>query len=248
VSIPMRRRFWSAAIVTEEGEGFGVRLDARPLRTPAEAPLVVPTRALAEAIAGEWGRVEGEIRPEKMPLTRAVNTSIDGVVPNPRPVVEAVAEYGGSDLLCYRAEGPEGLRQRQFAAWDPLLAWSAEALGAPLVAVMGVMHVPQPAESLERLASHVAAEGPFRLTGLSELVTLSGSLVIGLAVARGALDAETAWAVSRIDEAWQEEQWGRDAEAAAAAEARREAFLRAARYLELLEGQGPQKGEGVTHA
>ena len=236
MSIPMRRRFWTRTEVTDAAQGFGLRLDERPLTTPARAPLVVPTRALAEALAAEWDAVEGEIRPETMPLTRAVNTSIDGVAPNPRPVVEVIVEYGGSDLLCYRAEEPEGLRRRQFAAWDPLLAWSAEALGAPLVAVMGVMHVPQPAESLERLSAHVAAESPFRLTGLSELVTLSGSLVIGLAVARGVLEPEAAWTLSRIDEDWQEEQWGQDAEAAEAAETRREAFLRAARYLRLLEG------------
>lgn len=236
MSLPMRRRFWTRAAVEGEAGAYAIRLDDKPLTTPARAPLLVPTRALADALAEEWDRVEGEIRPETMPFTRAANTSIDGVAPDPGPVIDFIAEYGGTDLLCYRAEEPEGLRRRQFTAWDPLLAWSADALGAPLVAVMGVMHVPQPAESLATLREHVAAENPFRLTGLSELVTLSGSLVLGLAVARRVLEPETAWSVSRIDEDWQEEQWGRDAEAAAAAEAKRRAFLGAAEYLRLLEG------------
>jgi chaperone required for assembly of F1-ATPase len=230
-----RQRFWTAAVVVEEDEGFAVHLDARALTTPARAPLRVPTRRLAEGIAAEWNDVEREIRPERMPLTRAANTSIDGVVRNPRPLAETIASYGAADLLCYRAEEPAGLRLRQFRAWDPLLAWSSEALGARLVAVMGVMHAPQPEESLAALRQAVDEEGPFRLTGLSELVSLSGSLVLGLAVSRGALDAPTAWRLSRIDEDWQEEQWGIDAEARAAAEARRSAFLAAERYLRLIE-------------
>ena len=234
IAVP-RKRFWTSAVVAEEEDGFAVRLDARALTTPARAPLRVPTRPLAEGIAAEWNDVEGEIRPERMPLTRAANTSIDGVVPNSRPLAEAIASYGGTDLLCYRAEDPEGLRLRQFRAWDPLLAWASEVLGARLIAVMGVMHAPQPEESLAALRQAVDEEGPFRLTGLSELVSLSGSLVLGLAVSRGVLEASTAWRISRIDEDWQEEQWGVDAEARAAAEARREAFLAAERYLRLLE-------------
>lgn len=235
MSIPKQRRFWKEAAVSEEEEGFGVRLDTRPLMTPARRPLVVPTLPLAEAVAREWRTVEAEVRPETMPFTRTVNTSIDGVAADPGGVVEMIAEYGGTDLLCYRAEGPDALRNRQFAAWDPLLAWSAETLDAPLVAVMGVMYAPQPAASLAALRRAVAAENPFRLTGLAELVTLSGSLVIGLAVARGVLEPDAAWKISRIDETWQEEQWGIDAEAAALAAERRRSFLFAAEYLRLLD-------------
>jgi chaperone required for assembly of F1-ATPase len=229
-----RTRFWQAALVAEESDSFAVHLDARALTTPGRAPLRVPSRRLAEEIAAEWNGVEAEIRPERMPLTRAANTSIDGVVPNPRPLAESVAAYGGTDLLCYRAEQPDGLRRRQFEAWDPMLAWAAEALGARLVAVMGVMHVAQPEASLAALRRAVDEEPPFRLTGLSELVTLSGSLVLGLAVARRAIDAPMAWRLSRIDEDWQEEQWGVDEEAREAAEIRRTAFLTADRYLRLL--------------
>jgi chaperone required for assembly of F1-ATPase len=230
-----RRRFWQAATVTADDPGFGVALDARALATPGGAQLLVPTAALADAIAAEWDALDAEIRPERLPLTRAANAAIDRVAPQREAVVDAIAAYGASDLLCYRAAGPAGLVARQAAGWDPWLQWSARALHAPLVAVTGVMHTPQPAASLAALRAAVAEADAFRLTGLHDLVALSGSLVLGLAVARGALDAEAAWALSRIDETWQAEQWGLDAEAAAAAEARRGDFLQARRLLALLE-------------
>jgi chaperone required for assembly of F1-ATPase len=149
-------------------------------------------------------------------------------------VIDAITEYGGSDLLCYRADAPAGLAARQAEGWDPWLAWSARALGAPLVAVAGVVHQPQPAPSLAALRAAVAQHDAFGLTALHELVALSGSLVLGLAVARGALDAGAAWELSRLDEAWQAEHWGLDAEAEAASERRREAFVRAAGVFALL--------------
>jgi chaperone required for assembly of F1-ATPase len=233
----VRRRFWEHASVAEEGEGFGVRLDARPLRTPAGVPLAVRTEALAAAIAAEWDALESEIRPERLPLTRAANVAIDRVAWNRDAIVAAIAEYGGSDLLCYRAAGPAGLADRQAAGWDPWLLWSARSLHAPLVAVTGVMHVAQPPASLAALRAAVAAEDAFGLTALHELVSLSGSLVLGLAVARGALDAAEAWELSRIDETWQAEQWGLDPEAEAAAAVRRDDFLRAARLHVLASGE-----------
>jgi len=234
-----RRRFWQAATTVPEGTGFGVRLDDRLLRTPAGEPLAVPTAALAAAIAVEWDALDGEIRPELLPFTRAANVAIDRVARDPGPVVEAIADYGGTDLLCYRAAGPEGLAARQAAGWDPWLVWSARTLHAPLLAVTGVMHVAQPVSSLAALRAAVAAEDEFGLTALHELVAISGSLVLGLAVARRALDAERAWALSRIDETWQAEQWGLDAEAEAAADLRRADFLRAARLKALAEGDFP---------
>jgi chaperone required for assembly of F1-ATPase len=229
-----RRRFWDRAAARPEAAGHGVALDGQPLRTPAGLPLLVPTAALADAIAAEWAAIEGEVRPERLPLTRAANAAIDRVAARREAVVDAIAEYGGSDLLCYRAAGPEALSARQAAGWDPWLQWAARALGAPLVAVTGVMHEAQPAPSLAALRAAVAAEDPFALVALHELVTLSGSLVLGLAVRRGALDAEAAWELSRIDETWQAEQWGLDSQAEAAAARRRADFLRAARMLALL--------------
>lgn len=229
-----RRRFWTQAGVRPLDAGYGVDLDDRLLQTPARRALVLPTRALARAIAAEWNAIEAEIRPEALPLTRAANSAADRVAPDPTPVVDAIAAYGDSDLLCYRAEEPLALVQRQAAAWNPWLEWSGRVLGAPLLAVVGVMHHPQPAESLARLRAHVAGCDAFGLTALHDLVSLSGSLVLGLAVSRGALDPGDAWELSRIDETWQAEQWGEDAEAQAQAERRHADFLRAEHFLQLL--------------
>lgn len=234
------KRFWTEVHVAETPGGFGIRLDARTLRTPAKAELVVPTRALAEAIAAEWRAVEGEIRPEALPFTRAANVAVDRIAADPGPLVAHLAAYGETDLLCYRAEAPVGLQARQAAAWDPALAWAARDLGAPLAVTEGVAHRAQDPASLAALHAAVGAHDAFALTALSELVTLSGSLVLGLAVARGALRAPEAWAAARLDETWQEEQWGVDDEAAEMARVRENDFLRAATLLELLaDGRGP---------
>lgn len=234
------KRFWTEVHVAETPGGFGVKLDARTLRTPAKAELVVPTRALAEAIAAEWRAVEGEIRPEALPFTRAANVAVDRIAADPGPLVAHLAAYGETDLLCYRAEAPVGLQARQAAAWDPALAWAARDLGAPLAVTDGVAHRAQDPASLAALHAAVGAHDAFALTALSELVTLSGSLVLGLAVARGALGAPEAWAAARLDETWQEEQWGVDDEAAEMARVRENDFLRAATLLELLaDGRGP---------
>lgn len=229
-----KRKFWTRVGVLEDDHGLRVALDDRPLRTPAKAELRLPSRPLAEAIAAEWDAQQDEIRPLTMPLTRAANVAIDKVTASHGAVAGMLAEYGGADLLCYRAEKPAALVRRQEEEWTPWLAWSARTLGAPLVCVQGVIHVDQPRESLERLAAEVAAHDAFELTALHDLVTLSGSLVLGLAVSRGALRAEDAWRLSRIDEAWQAEQWGEDDEAVAAAAEKRAAFLSAARLLALL--------------
>ena len=231
-----RRRFWSSATVRAEPEGHHVDLDARPLNTPAGAPVVLPTAALAQAIADEWNALEGEIDPDRLPLTRFANSAIDRVLPARDAVIEAVAAYGASDLLCYRAEAPAELRARQAAAWDPWLTWCARDLGAPLIAVFGLMPHPQPDASLAALRASVAAMDAFELAALHELVALSGSLVLALAVARGALPAERAWQLSRLDETWQAEHWGLDAEAEAAATKKQADFRIAAMMLQNLSG------------
>lgn len=229
------RRFWTEAAAVEAPGGWGVRLDARTLRTPGRAPLVLPTRALAEAVAAEWAAQGARVQPATMPLTRAANTAIDRVAPDPAPVVDEIARYGASDLLCYRAAAPAALARRQAEAWDPLLAWAAGALAAPLAVTEGVVFVAQPESSLAALRAQVAALSPFALTALSELVGLSGSLVIGLAVAAGR-DPAALWEAACLDERWQAEQWGADAEAEAASRSRREAFLAAARLMRLAGG------------
>lgn len=235
------RRFWKDASAVAEGDGWGVRLDSRPLRTPAKAPLVLPSVALAEAVAAEWQAQEAEVRPATMPLTRMANSAIDKVVPQRALVVAEIARFGASDLLCYRAEGPSELVARQAAVWDRLIDWAAQDLGAPLRVTAGIVPVDQPAASVERLADLVADHDPFALVGLHDLVAISGSLVIGLAVARGTLDAAEGFTAARIDEDWQVEQWGEDDEAAAACADKRAAFHDAARFLGLLSPALPSR-------
>ena len=217
--------------------GFGVLLDNRPVRTPAKSPCLLPTRPLAEAIAAEWAAVAGEVAPTAMPLTRAANSAIDGVIRECPAVAASIAAYGASDLICYRAPHPQSLTRRQAAAWDPLIAWAGEALDAHLVCATGVTPVTQPPESLSRLDAAVRAHGPWELTALHDLVTISGSLVIGLALSHGHLDPATAWPLSRIDEDWNTEKWGADDEANAQAERRRQAFTDSARLLELVRAE-----------
>ena len=227
------RRFWTATSVVEEGDEYAVRLDDRPLRTPFKSPLVVPTRAMAELIASEWDAQEEVIAPLSMPATRAANSAIDKVAPQKDGVVDMLAAYGESDLLCYRAEGPEELVQRQSRAWDPWLTWSANALDAPLLVATGVMPVTQPPDSLRRLHRRVAAMDAFALTGFHDLVTLSGSLILAFAVAEERLDVSDAWGLSRLDEEWQIEQWGPDEEAEKLTASRRAAFHDAERFFRL---------------
>jgi chaperone required for assembly of F1-ATPase len=224
------KRFWTEARAEPDGGGWAVLLDGRPVHTPARAPLRLPTEALARAVAAEWAAQEGEVRPDRMPLTRASNSAIDKVTPRRPDVAEALLDYGETDLVCYRAEAPGELAQRQAEAWDPLLDWARSALGAPLVATTGIMHVAQPDRARQGLRDAVAGQDAFALTALHDLVTLSGSLVIGLAAQRGVLETEDLWTRSRIDETWQERQWGRDSEAARAARAKRADFLCAAEF------------------
>jgi chaperone required for assembly of F1-ATPase len=223
------KRFWTRAEVEPHEQGYRVSLDGRGIRTPAKAELYLPTRALAEAVAKEWATQGEIIDPRTMPVTRTANSAIDKVMPQRAAVADMLAEYGGTDLLCYRAETPEELMRRQAEAWDPLLDWAAQALGAPLNVGAGVMHVPQPAASLAALSQRVHGFSPFELASLHDLVAISGSLVIGLAVTERHETPELLWGVSRLDETWQEEQWGEDDEARSAAEIRRADFLHAAR-------------------
>lgn len=227
------KRFWKTAEVVTDGDGFGVALDGRPVRTPAKAPLVLPTEPLAHEVAQEWAAQEGKINPLSMPFTRSANAATDKVARQHGEVADMLASYGDSDLICYRAASPEELVEKQNAGWDPLVDWSATRLKAPLQVYVGVMHASQPAESIMRLTERVHQLAPFQLTAFHDLVSLSGSLIIGFAVAEGYADAATLWPVSRIDEEWQISQWGDDADAAEQAAIRRTAFLHAERFFQL---------------
>ena len=234
MSVWVPRRFWTTAgMVPAEGGGFAVQLDGKPVRTPLKAPLVLPTEGLAQAVAAEWQAVEGKVDPSVMPFTRMANSAIDKVAPQFAAVAGMLAEYGGSDLTCYRAERPEGLVARQAKGWDPLLDWTAATFAAPLHPTPGVMPRPQPGASLAALSAAVHAMTPFQLAAFHDLVALSGSLVLALAVTRLRLSADEAWSLSRIDETWQIEEWGEDEEAVEATARKHGDFLQADRFFAL---------------
>jgi chaperone required for assembly of F1-ATPase len=229
------KRFWKEVSVEREADGWTVRLDGRAVKTPARAALVVPTQALAEAIADEWRAIENEIDPRDMPLTGLANAVIDHVAPHCEAFAEGLARYAEADLACYHAEGPPALVARQEEHWDALLGWARRRYDVDFATTSGLMHVAQPPATVERLGHAVVALDPFRLAGLSPLITVGGSLVAALAVLEKAITPECAWEAVRIDESWQLEQWGADAEAVIALDNRRHDFLAAARFLELLD-------------
>lgn len=229
------KRFWKAADVIE-ADGFAIALDGRRVKTPARADLVVPTRALAEAIAAEWNDSGERVDPRAMPLTGLANAAIDRIAPDKEKSAAGLARYAESDLTCYRAEGPETLVRWQSESWDALLNWARRRYDVDFACVSGVIHVSQPAETVRKLAHAVASLDPFQLAGLSPLVSIGGSLVAALAVLENMMPALAAWEAVSLDDRWQLEQWGDDPEARTAMDSRRRDFLAAARFLELLRG------------
>lgn len=228
------KRFWQDAAVVARDEGLTIELDGRVVRTPGRALLIAPTRALAEAIAGEWRAVPETIDPRAMPLTGLANAAIDRIAPERAGFAAGLAAYGESDLLCYRADTPAPLVERQAARWDPVLDWARGRYDVRFEIATGVMHRPQPMATVTRLGDAVAALDPFELAGLAPIITISGSLVLGLALIDGAMPAEAVWDAAQVDEAWQAEQWGEDALAVQAREARRRDFDAGARVLALI--------------
>jgi chaperone required for assembly of F1-ATPase len=223
------KRFYKEAGFSEGPDGYRLILDGRPANTPGRNPLAVPRSNLAAIIAAEWGAQAEFIDPATMPVTRLVNTTLDGVVPRREAVAEDLAAYAGTDLVAYRADAPERLVADQARAWDPVLDWARAALGVRLILSEGVMHVTQPEESVAALRRAVlAVENPYRLAALHTLTTLTGSLLIGLAVLHGHLAPDAAWAAAHVDETYQAEVWGRDAEAEARLAKRRAEFDAAA--------------------
>ena len=227
------KRFWKQAVAEPCDGGFTVTLDGRAVKTPAKRLLVLPTLAMAEVIAAEWDAQQGRVKPETMPATRAANSAIDNVAIQFAAVAHDLARYGETDLLCYRATAPQELIDRQADAWDPLLAWSAAALRSPLIATAGVMHIRQPETSIAKLTSQIHAFTPFQLAAVHDLIAISGSLILALAVTRGRLSLDEAWRLSRIDETWQNELWGVDEDAAALESLKRQAVAEAGRFFAL---------------
>jgi chaperone required for assembly of F1-ATPase len=227
---PLPRRFYREVGIEETADGFRVVLDGRPVRTPARGLLVAPSRALAQALAAEWDSQGETIDPAKMPLTRLANSIIDGVVTSPIPVAAEIEKYLSSDLLFYRADGPQRLVERQTHLWDPVLAWAREALGARFVLAQGVVHVAQPDRAIAA-ARAVIPNDPWRLGALHAITTLTGSALLALALAGGHLTADEAWDAAHVDEDWNMEQWGRDEIALARRAARRAEMDAAAMVL-----------------
>lgn len=227
------KRFWSTVSVEAGPEGFSIRLDDRPVRTPAKRALVLPTHAIARHVAAEWEAQEEQVDPATMPWTRSANAAIDKVATQRREVMNHLAGYAGTDLLSYRAAEPVDLVLRQQKTWDPLLDWLASRHGVRFAVTQGVMPVEQNSARVSRLVQSMESMSSFQLTGFQELVTLSGSFVIALAVADGAFPVQDLWSASCLDESWQIEQWGEDVEAAEEAVRKMQAFLHAAELFRL---------------
>lgn len=230
------KRFWTDAKTTQTEDGYGILLDGRPVRTPAKALLRVPSPQIAEGIAAEFAAQQDRIDPTTMPFTRTANAAIDKVSVQHAEVADMIAEYGDSDLLCYRADAPDELVARQETEWTPLLDWAAETLNARLEPRVGVMHEPQDATALSELRRRVHDLNVFQLTAFHDLVSISGSLVIGFAAKAGVYQAEDLWTISQLDEIWQAEQWGTDEEAQEMALRKKAAFLHADLFLRLIDG------------
>ena len=206
----LRRRFYERADVEAASEEeFRILLDGRQVKTPARRTLAVPSRELAQQLAAEWDAQRDAIDPANMPLTRLANSIIDGVIDFPSPVRQDVERYLACDLMFYRAPAPAGLVMRQSHAWDPVLAWARETLGARFALAGGIAFVEQPAEALATASSAIPRH-PWRLGALHSITTLTGSALMAIALARGALSVDAAWAAAHVDEDWNMQFWGRD--------------------------------------
>ena len=229
------RRFYQQAGFAPAEGGFRLTLDGRSANTPARNPLVLPSTALAEVVAAEWGAQKTEIDPATMPLTRLANTAIDGVAPRLDAVADDLCAYAQTDLRAYRAAEPDRLVAAQGQAWDPVLDWAYEAFGVRLILSEGVMHVAQPPQTVAALSEAVRrVRDPFKLAALHTLTTLSGSLILALGVLHGRLDPAEAWAAAHVDETYQADVWGRDEEAEARLAVRRAEFEAAAQVIAAL--------------
>ncbi|MEW9835005.1 ATP12 family chaperone protein [Mesorhizobium marinum] len=232
---PMPKRFYKEAAVAERDGGFTIELDGKPVKTPGKSLLVLPTARAAQLVADEFSAQEERLDLATMPVYRLVNTAIDGVAADPQAVIEDILRFSSSDLLCYRAAGPDTLVRRQDEAWDPVIDWARTALGARLNLAEGVIHVEQPKDAIAALGVHLGQRAePVRLAALHVMTTLTGSALLALSVDFGELDIEAAWRAANIDEDFQAEQWGHDAEAVARNVARKRDMTAAASLIEAM--------------
>ncbi len=209
----LKKRFWKKATVVEVSGGYGIELDGQRVQTPSKLPLIVVFRVIADAIASEWMAQVNLVNPSAMPATRMANSVIDKVILNQNAIIEMLTEYSGSDLLCYRATSPQSLIDAQGIVWDPLLDWSAKTNLAPMNVASGIMHVEQPVTSIDVYRSKLKEMNPYQLAGVHDLITISGSVIISMALISNHFSIDEAWTAASVDEIWQEKQWGSDMEA-----------------------------------
>lgn len=230
------KRFYKSVASQVCDQGHQLLLDDRPVKTPMRLPLVLPTRAMADAVAEEWEAQGEEIVIASMPLTGFANAAIDQVAPQHARFVDDTAAYGETDTLCYRADPGDPLADRQDRDWEPILQWAENRYDISMIRVAGIIHQPQSPHSLSRLKAPVMAMDAFFLAGFSTLTSLGGSLVAALALAENAFDSERIWQAICLEELWQEELWGADAEAVQARTQRRAAFDAAWRFCCIAQG------------
>ncbi|MCX7305677.1 MAG: ATP12 family chaperone protein [Hyphomicrobiales bacterium] len=233
---PQPKRFYTDVAVAAQAGGFVIQLDGKPVKTPGKALLLLPTERAAQLVAGEFDAQGDTLDLGSMPTYRLVNTAIDGVANDPQAVLEDILRFSSSDLLCYRADAPDSLVRRQNEAWDPVIDWARSALGARFNLAEGVIHVEQPRETIAVVGVHLSQRAePLRLAALHVMTTLTGSALLALAVDFGELDAQSAWAAAHVDEDFQAEMWGHDAEAVARRASRKRDMLAAANLLEAIQ-------------
>lgn len=228
------KRFWKEVAVVPQDGGWGVALDGRPMRTPHRAPLAVVSTVLAEAIAAEWQAQGDTIDPRAMPMTGLANAAIDLATPDPAVFAEPIAAYAATDLLCYRDDRDAALQAEQVAAWNPVLAWAEVQFGVEFIITQGILPVDQPPATVAALRTAALGHDPWRMTALTPLVTIGGSLVAGLACIEQAFDPEGLWNAVSLDQLYQERRWGADAEAQAQRAAHKRDWDNAVRFLELI--------------
>ena len=213
---PLPKRFYKEVGIGEEAGRFTILLDGRGVKTPAKRPLSLPTQAAAELVASEWRDQVDVIDPGKMPVTRLVNSALDGVANEIDAVLDDIVKYAGTDLVCYRADAPQSLVADQAGKWDPVLSWAADVIGARFILVEGIIHQEQPAAAIEAYAGTLTKyREPLALAALHTITSLTGSALLALALAEGRLSAQEVWTAAHADEDWNIEQWGSDAEAEA---------------------------------
>jgi chaperone required for assembly of F1-ATPase len=228
------RRFYKEASAIADGDVWRIALDGKVVKTPARNPLSLPTRALAEAIAAEWNAQETKVKPDSMPLMQLASTAIDRVAPARDRIIAEMAGYAATDLVCYRADGPDDLVQRQSTHWDPLIDWLRERYDVSLQTASGVMAVPQSDQALAALTRAVAAQDDLCLTALGVMTGAAGSLAIGLALLEGRISPEDAATAAQLDELYQAERWGIDPEAEKRRANQKADLVAARRFLDLL--------------